>query len=240
LKGQKAVGEFAVIVLGVLAALLAESYVTDVRDASEADGYRVRLTADLAADVKNLDEVAAYFGRMEDSGATVLEWIDTGRTDLTSTDLFVQVVFASSLQPTAIARDTWDDLVNNGKLALLDEDERTALSYFYRTSETFLADLSDIPEGYRMAILGQLPVDPVSSVFEQCVLYESLAPKLPPCEADFGWDPSPVLADLRTMLGLREDLRRAMHSVRIQMDFAAALSDHARTVAEEVGRKGSA
>ena len=106
MRGRKVAGEFIVIVLGVRTALLAESFVTTARESSEADNYRIRLAADLAADVQNLEEIAAFYGRVLDSGARVRDWIETGRTELPPTDFGMHVHNAMVRFPIVISRNT--------------------------------------------------------------------------------------------------------------------------------------
>jgi hypothetical protein len=242
MKARRALGEFAVIVLGVLSALLAESFVSNVREASDADSYRARLSADLAADLQNLNEIAAYYSRVLDSGAKVNEWLETGRTDLSATDLFVHVVHASYRHPIVIRRDTWDDLVSTGKVALLTEDERISLSYFYRLAETFIVDLSgNRPSDYPLVISGNLPYEPAWVVSQECALYQSVAGELSACQADLGWDPTQGLAALRrNHPELQQDLSRTMHYTRLQVTLATVLSDLAQTAAQAIGPQGSA
>lgn len=239
MKARRALGEFAVIVLGVLTALLAESFMTDVREASEADSYRARLAADLAADVQNLRQITAFYARSQDSGAKVMAWIDSEPNGIGLADLLAHVFNAASRHPIVISRDTWDDLVSTGKVALLEENERISLSSFYRISELYIADLGQIPDGYRMAVWGLLPADRAGVLWEQCTLYDSLASELPPCEAASEWDPGPALSELRRVPGLRQDLSRAMNGVRIQAALVNVLADMAEAAAEELPRQGS-
>ena len=73
--------EFVVIALGMLSALAVDTWIQDRQDARRAAEYRVRLMADLQADMDNLRDRAQYYSLIRDAGLAVIEVLE-GRTEM--------------------------------------------------------------------------------------------------------------------------------------------------------------
>ena len=71
--------EFAVIMLGVLSALLVDTWIQDREDSRRAEIYRERLIADLESDKRNIDARIAYYGRIRHHALAVIEMYEGSR-----------------------------------------------------------------------------------------------------------------------------------------------------------------
>jgi hypothetical protein len=184
-------GEFVVIVLGVLIAL----WVDQLREARvNADlqvEYLESLVADLDADLAQFDEAEDWMRRSEAAAATVLALYEgTPPTDNVA-DLIRAVETAGWQMFPSISRNTIDDLRSTGNLRLIrDPAIRRAIADYYTNIENALGPLAAMQDriwdqydarvgnvlgpGERMAVL-QRP-----GSFAQGITSEALEPAAPP------------------------------------------------------------
>lgn len=184
-------GEFVVIVLGVLIAL----WVDQLREARvNADlevEYLESLVADLDADLAQFDEAEEWMRRSEAAAATVLALYEgTPPTDNVA-DLITAVETAGWQMFPSVSRNTIDDLRSTGNLRLIrDPAIRRAIADYYTNIENALGPLAAMQDriwdqydarvgnvlgpGERMAVL-QRP-----GSFAQGITSEALEPAAPP------------------------------------------------------------
>ena len=136
-------GEFVVIVLGVLIAL----WVDQLREARlNADlevEYLESLVADLDADLAQFDEAEAWMRRSEDAAATVLALYEGAPPSGSPAELVAAIETAGWQMAPSITRNTIDDLRSTGNLRLIrDPALRRAIADYYTTVENALGPLA--------------------------------------------------------------------------------------------------
>jgi len=129
-------GEFVVIVVGVLLAL----WVDELREArfnAELEvEYLGSLVVDLDADLAQFDETEAWMRRSEAASATVLALYEGSPPTENVADLVAAVETAGWQYWPSITRNTIDDLRSTGNLRLIrDPALRRAISSYYMTVE---------------------------------------------------------------------------------------------------------
>jgi hypothetical protein len=144
---RRLLGEFVVIVVGVLVAL----WVDQLREArlhAELEvEYLESLLTDLEADLAQFDEAEAWMRRSESNAAKVLALYDGSPPTDNVTDLIVAVESAGWQFVPSITRNTIDDLRSTGNLRLItDPAVRRAIAAYYRRVEEISIPLGDMRE----------------------------------------------------------------------------------------------
>jgi hypothetical protein len=134
--GRRLIGEFFVIVMGVLAALAVDQWTQAREDRSTEASYLARIETDLMADSAELESRK----RSADGGLARLrdlfvETRDADQVDLSGyADNWFPLV-GDGFAPQA-TRSVFDELISTGRLGLIgDAEVRTALLSYYRESE---------------------------------------------------------------------------------------------------------
>ena len=138
-------GEFVVIVVGVLVAL----WVDQLREARVNAGLEVEylesLLTDLDADLAQFDSTEAWMRRSETAAATVLALYEGSPPTENVADLVAAVETAGWQFVPTITRNTIDDLRSTGNLRLIrDPDLRRAIASYYLTVENVSIPLADM------------------------------------------------------------------------------------------------
>lgn len=136
-------GEFVVIVLGVLVALWVDQ-LREARVNAELEvEYLESLSADLDADLAQFDEAQAWMRRSETAAATVLALYGGSPPDGNLADQVAAVETAGWQMAPSITRNTIDDLRSTGNLRLIrDAAIRRAIADYYTTVENALGPLA--------------------------------------------------------------------------------------------------
>jgi len=129
-------GEFVVIVVGVLVAL----WVDQLREARVNAGLEIEyvqsLVTDLDADLAQFDESEAWMRRQEAAAATVLALYAGSPPTEDPADLVAAVETAGWQYVPSITRNTLEDLRSTGNLRLIrDPNLRRAIAAYYSTVE---------------------------------------------------------------------------------------------------------
>ena len=129
-------GEFVVIVVGVLMALWVDE-LREARDNAELEvEYLESLVVDLGADLAQFDETEAWMRRSEAAAAIVLALYQGSPPAGNVADLVAAVETAGWQAWPSITRNTVDDLKSTGNLRLIrDPGLRRAISAYYTTVE---------------------------------------------------------------------------------------------------------
>lgn len=138
-------GEFVVIVVGVLVAL----WVDQLREARVNAGLEVEylesLLTDLDADLAQFDSTEAWMRRSETAAATVLALYEGSPPTENVADLVAAVETAGWQFVPTITRNTIEDLRSTGNLRLIrDPDLRRAIASYYLTVENVSIPLADM------------------------------------------------------------------------------------------------
>ena len=138
-------GEFVVIVVGVLMALWVDQ-LREARVNAELEiEYLRSLDTDLEADLMQFDSADAWMRRSEAAAATVLALYEGSPPTDDAADLAMAVETAGWQYVPSITRNTIDDLRSTGNLRLIrDPALRRAISTYYATVEGISIPLADM------------------------------------------------------------------------------------------------
>jgi hypothetical protein len=140
-------GEFVVIVVGVLLALWVDQFREARVNAELEVEYVQSLVADLDADLAAFDETEAWMRRSEAAAATVLALYEESPPTGDTADLVGAVETAGWQYFPSITRNTLEDLRSTGNLRLIRDPElrRAIAAYYARVEEVSipLADMRD-------------------------------------------------------------------------------------------------
>lgn len=129
-------GEFFVIVVGVLVALWVDQLKETRVDAEKEVEYLESFLIDLDADLVQYDSADAWSRRQEAAAATVLALYDGTQPTESVADLVAAVETAGWQYVPSITRNTIDDLRSTGNLRLIrDPALRRAIAAYYTTVE---------------------------------------------------------------------------------------------------------
>ena len=117
LEPRRAVGELAIIILGVLIALWVDELRQTRTDRATEAAYIQGLAMDLRNDLAELDSAAVWSSRFEAAAGTVLSFLDGESKDLDS--LVSAVAIAGWQYPPEFSTHTIDDLRSTGNLRLI-------------------------------------------------------------------------------------------------------------------------
>ena len=145
LNWRRLLGEFLVIVVGVLVALWVDQLREARANAKLEVQYLQSLVTDLDADLTSFDETEAWMRRSEAAAATVLALYAGSPPTQNADDLVTAVETAGWQYVPSITRNTLDDLRSTGNLRLItDPDLRRAIADYYRTVEEVGIPLADM------------------------------------------------------------------------------------------------
>jgi hypothetical protein len=177
------IGEFFLIVVGVLVALAVEAALENRKDDQLRDEYLVRIENDISLDRQAILGRLEFFGDVQRFNNDVLDWLETDAP--VDKELLRASFFAAELWPFMPYRSTYDDLLSTGNIRLIDNiDLRTRLSAYYRKAATSQDGWSP-SQDYRGIIRGIIPNDVQEQIRENCPTTDALDEKptgFPPCE----------------------------------------------------------
>ena len=250
--------EVAVIVLGVLIALFAESAWTERGERAEERRVLQRLADELAEDSASLAALSAWGVEAErsiDRARAILDSRDTLPGPAQLAHLYAAATVWTLVSPTS----TWDELVQAGRLALVeDADVRRLAVAYYDAREQTEGDMNLLGEDpYRRAVVAILPSDFTYGVLTGCLrnpavpvgnsgandIWIGAASRADRCELE----PAEGVGDWLSLMRARDDLDEALgeraYRLRVQVDqmertIAAqmALRDRLRTLGYEAAR----
>ena len=204
----KLIGEFFLIVIGVLVALAVESALEDRADDKLRDQYLSRLALDLEADKTGLEGRIEFFTDVQRFSQDVLTWLD-GDAPLDQRILLASF-YAAEVWPLAPNTSTYLDLHSTGNLRLLDDiDLRMKLAVYYNKAVSTESGMNP-NEDYRGWIRGVIPTNVQDLIRAHCPTTDQkdLTPTgFPPC--------SPPGIDYAAMNQLFAPLRESQELRRI-------------------------
>ena len=179
----KLVGEFVLIVVGVLVALAVETALEDRHDAGLRDEYIARIKADVEADKRAIANRVEFFTSVQQFCNDVLYWLKSDAP--VDQQVVLASFYAAEVWPFVPSSDTYQDLQNTGNIRLLDDiDLRTNLSAYYNKAKLSQSGW-DPTEDYRAIIRGIIPNDVQRQIRENCPTTEALDQTptgFPPCQ----------------------------------------------------------
>lgn len=227
----KLIGEFLLIVIGVLVALMLESAFEDRADEKLRDEYLSRIKTDLESDKAALEGRIDFFVDVQRFSQDVLGWLD-GDTPVDH-DLLLASFYAAEVWPLTLNKSTYLDLHSTGNLRLLDDiDLRTSMAIYYNKADSASAGMTP-NEHYRELIRGVIPTDVQNLIRKNCPTTDEQDLKsigFPPCLLP-GVDYDRINhlyaslradADFRRVLTYRHsELGVTIYLLRQQMTFAS-------------------
>lgn len=182
-KNGKLIAEFVLIVVGVLAALAAETAFEDRRDRELRDEYLVRIEADLLLDTQAIQSRLEFFGDVQRFSGDVLDWLVSD--EAVDKEMLLASFYAAEVWPFLPTKSTFEDLQSTGNIRLIDDIElRTSMAHYYNRADTARNGWNP-SERYRQTIRGVIPNDVQALIRQNCPTTDAmdLFPSgFPPCE----------------------------------------------------------
>ena len=116
--------EFIIIVLGVLTALAAESWVRYTLDRSVEKNYLERLLDDIQYDIGELEFVLGDHARSDSAAAWLYQLaVDEELTSVSPGEMVPAIIWASGGRVPDLSRGTWEEALASGRVALIQNEE---------------------------------------------------------------------------------------------------------------------
>lgn len=202
-------GEFFLIVIGVLVALMLETALEDRNNGALRDEYYARLLAELEIDKQAADYRIEFFRDVERFSQNTLAWLATDRP--VDQKVLLESFYAAEIFPFEPNRSTYEDLLSTGNIRLVDDiDFRTQLAAYYNRADTARAGWNP-PKDYRARIRGVIPAPIQAQIRQNCPTtgaHDLVPTGFPPCDLrDIDYNELTALfAPLKTDTALREML----------------------------------
>jgi hypothetical protein len=210
------VGEFLLVVLGVLAALMVDAWIEQRHDDNLRQEYLARLTDDLEADRQSLEYRISFFTSVHAFGLQTLEKLRSdGPVDQGA---ILAAYYASENFEFWPIRNTYEDLQSTGNIRLLyDIELRLALASYHSKASV---EGTTLAESYRQLVRGVIPWKIQAAIREYCPTAEQndeVPTGFPPCtlpgiSAD---EVNAVFAALRAYPGIFETLTYRVSDVDV-------------------------
>lgn len=205
----KLIAEFFLIVIGVLAALAADTAFENRRDNEFKDEYLARIEADMRSDAEAIKYRITFFNDVQVFCGNVLDWLDSAAP--VDQDTLLAAFYAAEVWPFLPNRSTFEDLQSTGNIRLLDDIElRTSLSRYYNRADSSRTGWNP-SENYRGVIRGVIPNDVQALIRQNCPTTDNMDEKptgFPKCElpgVDYA-EVTQLFARLKDDVGFHETL----------------------------------
>jgi len=168
----KLVAEFLLIVVGVLAALAADTAFENRRDNELKEEYLARIEADLQSDREAIKYRITFFDDVQAYCGDVLNWLDSDAP--IDQHVLLASFYAAEIWRFLPNESTFEDLKFTGNIRLLDDIElRTSLSRYYNRADTAGSGWNP-SENYRRVIRGVIPNDVQALIRQNCPTTDSM------------------------------------------------------------------
>lgn len=158
------VGEFFLIVFGVLAAMMVDTWIETRNDDNLRLEYETRLLNDLKADSEAIRHRVKFFRAVRGFGTDTLDRIRSGEP--VGQDALLAAYYASEIFGFMPIEHTYVDLQNTGNIRLLRSiDLRLALASYHNKSATVSAANS---QAYRETVRGIIPWHIQKAIRKNC------------------------------------------------------------------------
>ena len=158
------VGEFFLIVIGVLAAMMVDTWIEARSDDNLRLEYETRLLGDLQADSEAIRHRVKFFRAVRGFGTDTLDRIRSGEP--VGQDALLAAYYASEIFGFMPIEHTYVDLQNTGNIRLLRSiDLRLALASYHNKSATVNAANS---QAYRETVRGIIPWHIQKAIRKNC------------------------------------------------------------------------
>ncbi len=176
------VGEFFLIVIGVLVALMVETALESRKDDSLGDEYIARIKDDITADRVAIENRIDFFSDVQSFSNDVLVWLQTEPP--VDRDLLLASFYSAEVWPFITIVSTYDDLLSTGNIRLLEDiDLRMGLSSYHNKANASRKGWNP-SEDYREIIRGVIPTDIQAQLRRNCPTTDNMDEEptgFPPC-----------------------------------------------------------
>jgi hypothetical protein len=184
------IGEFSLIVIGVLVALTVETALDERQNEQLRDEYYSRVHADLIADKTAIESRIIFFRVVEQFNQDTLDWLESDVA--VSQDVLLAAFYAAEVWPFVPNLSTYQDLQSTGNIRLMDNiDFRTSLAAYYNKAGTSAGGFNP-SEDYRQIVRGVIPSRIQAQIRVNCPTTDDRDQKptgFPPCalaDVDYG------------------------------------------------------
>ena len=162
--------DFAIVVIGVFIGIQVSNWNENRADIARANGYLVRLEADLTADAENIAARQEFFSSVMNYGAQALSYAESDDTERKADWPAVLAFFRASQIFTYYRYDaTYDELKNAGELNLItNQDLRAALANYFVVASGSQENIFSFNPQYRETVRGLTPSVITDHIWENC------------------------------------------------------------------------
>jgi hypothetical protein len=176
----RVVGEFFLIVFGVLAALMVDTWIEARDDDNLRLEYEARLLDDLTTDQEALNHRVKFFRAVRGFGTDTLDRIRSGEP--VGQDALLAAFYAAEIFQFAPIKNTYADMQSTGNIRLLrDIDLRLELASYHNKSLTLITPNN---QDYREIVRGIIPWHIQKAIRKHCPttdLSDSIPTGFPEC-----------------------------------------------------------
>jgi hypothetical protein len=127
-----AIGEIALVVIGILIALQINNINEEGKEKKLASTYIDNLKLDLVSDINELEKIINDIDYYEEEGYYSLNVIEGKVNEVDKTRFLKSLMLNSHYHPFQISRSTYEDLISTGNIKLIkNNDLKVALSIYY-------------------------------------------------------------------------------------------------------------
>jgi hypothetical protein len=159
--------DFVIVVVGVFVGIQASNWNQARETRAQARQYRAMLHDDLAANLADLASRRRYYLWVRSEALATLAALDRPSTELDEKFL-LHAYQASQIQPWALKRNTYDEILSAGAMASLGSpDLRDRISNYYVGSEITGANMNALPP-YREILRRVMPYAVQQQIRARC------------------------------------------------------------------------
>lgn len=227
--------DFIIVVMGVFVGIQASNWNQTRVDRRQAREYREMLQADLDTNLENLAMRVRYYGWVRSEALATLGDLDRPSSSLDE-QFLVHAYQATQIQPWALKRNTYDEILSVGAMAKLgDPVLRDKIANYYVTSDVTGSNIAVLPP-YRDIVRRVMPYSVQQAIRAHC--NERLIPNdrgsvdiiLPNGPCKLGLDAATVrkaVIQLHDWPGLALDLNRQLVDLDQKLLSVDAISQRA-------------
>ena len=230
--------DFIVVVIGVFVGIQASNWNQARADGRQAREYRAMLQSDLDTNLDNLATRKRYYSWVRSEALATLADLDRPANRLDE-QFLVHAYQATQIQPWALKRNTYDEVLSVGAMANLgDPLLRDKISNYYVGSEVTGANISIVPP-YRDIVRRVMPYAAQQAIRARCnerVIQNSRGSVdiiLPEGPCHLGLDSATVrraVAQVHDWPGLALDLNRQIVDLDQKLFSVDAISQRANAL----------
>jgi len=181
-KRGRMIGEFVLIVIGVLVALMVEAALDERQDDKLRDEYFSRIQSDIEADKKGLVQRVGFFLEVGKYSQEALDWLDSDTP--VNKEVLLASFYAAEIWPFVSNLSTYQDLLSTGNIRLLGSiDFRTSLAAYYNKADSSRPGWNP-SQDYRQLIRGIIPTRIQAQIRAKCPTtdaFDQTSTGFPPC-----------------------------------------------------------